>query len=263
MATYAAWYDASGSEGNQDPEDPIVVAGLVSTAARWKRFEKEWASLLAANGVPNFRRSDFLERKTPFAAWGEARSEQFLDGLVRTIKRNISKAFVVKLTPANFRETDQSFQLHEQWQSPYPLAMTTCLGRVQKWLNGPEHRDRVLLPLEHNVERGDNGERRFVELSRFLGFEPVMRSKRNLQTGRWWHQLQACDLVAGEYANVYRDHPNYVPRAAMEALVKHVPTEPYEHNASTLRAMCEAYPEIFPPRRGGGKELGRPGHENP
>jgi hypothetical protein len=65
---YSAHFDASGT----DKDHVIVVAGGISSVARWVKFEREWNNALLRHGLPEgtiFHMTDFAVCKGPFAVY--------------------------------------------------------------------------------------------------------------------------------------------------------------------------------------------------
>jgi hypothetical protein len=93
MAQWAAVYDASGTQSNKN-QQPLGVAGLVSSASRWTRLEAEWTAVLNDSQftVHYLHMNEFNASRGPFKlGWEDnAKRAQFLQRLCRVIKNNVT-----------------------------------------------------------------------------------------------------------------------------------------------------------------------------
>ena len=84
-----ACFDASGNY--QDPKQPFfVVAGFISRADRWIKFDEEWRKRLASDGLSYFHAVDFAASQKEFAVgWrdNEKRRRQLLEDLLDIIRQ--------------------------------------------------------------------------------------------------------------------------------------------------------------------------------
>jgi len=64
VAVFTAYFDASGSDSSR----VMTVAGFVSSAQKWGRFEKDWKSFLPPT-VSMFHMTDFVTAKEGWESW--------------------------------------------------------------------------------------------------------------------------------------------------------------------------------------------------
>ncbi|MGI8519379.1 MAG: hypothetical protein ACR2MC_02005 [Actinomycetota bacterium] len=253
MGMFAAYYDASGAEG--DSRKPLVVAGLISTVLRWRKFERDWNRVLADPefNVPYLHMKEFAhsQKGSPFESWkgNEEKRKQFLDRLRRVIKRRVHRATLMYLPLEHFTAVNERYRLQEVIGGPYSLAAVGCFGHVDKWVKAKHPGDHV----EHIFEAGDKGQRIFEAVSKVAGYFPIIRRKFDGERGTWITPLQAADWFAYEYALelMRRDAPGerrFQQRGSWQELHWHIPCIVKEYSMSSLTRLCEKHPATFPPR---------------
>jgi hypothetical protein len=251
MAMYAAYYDTSGQQ--KDMSRPLVVAGLLSTESRWRRFEREWAAVLRRKefNVPYLHMKEFSYSTGPYKDWkgDEPRRQGFLGALFTVIKRNVSKAYVTHLWPRDFVELNKSYVLKERLGGPYPLGASLAFAFVREWMG----KKRPGQPTEHYFEAGDDGQRLFRALHEKNGRIPHIKQKVDPDTGEWFKPFQASDFVAYEVATeILRqeegDKRTRYSRPGVLWILHHLPHEVRGHTVETLRSTFEDHPDRFPRR---------------
>jgi hypothetical protein len=97
--------DESGIHG----EDAAycVVSGYMGSRRQWKLFEREWASILRKEHVPNFHSKEFFQpekrkRKPYYRNWSESRAEHFLKHLLDAIWARTIKPVGAAINVADF-----------------------------------------------------------------------------------------------------------------------------------------------------------------
>jgi len=254
VTTFAAYYDASGS---QSDDGLLVVAGLVSTENKWIRFEREWDAVLSRFGVPYFHMKEFAPSTGPFAKWKNSTAHEerrgFLAALVKTIKHGIHKSFVTALMLDDFAQVNRQFKLREWYGGAYSCCASSCLAKIERWKAKDHRQDRIL----HIFEKGDCGQGQFLKFSRLAGISPCSKEKIDPATKRWFGPFQACDLLAWEYrrrigasmVNGEFMFETAVPsRASFAAITRTLPYDAGIQRRAGLLSDCHKYPERFPPR---------------
>jgi hypothetical protein len=249
MAIYTAYYDASSTEIDQDR--PLVVAGLLSTADRWKRFESAWAAVLRRHDLPYIHMKEFAGSHPPFErlAGRERERATILRRLVAVLKRHVVRAFVFRVLPAEFHEVNERYVLaSEAHPSPYPFAAVYCTGLAEQWLKERHATDDVL----HVFEKGDRGQGALIRLMEQGVNQIAVRPKEDPTTGAFFAPFQGSDLVAYEHRleierrlTTVRSRP---AREPLKALQRDIPTDAKYFKLRDLYAFCRAHPEHFPRR---------------
>lgn len=242
LSDFGCYYDASGTEG--DPSRPLVVVGLASTAKKWVKFDRDWERVLAEFGVPYLHMTNLVRFEDPFSGWNEIKRDAFLARLIPLLKRGVHKAFITKITPADFLAVARKFDL-DRIGNPYPVAAGACVGMADRWI----HENYPGRPIRHVLEAGDNNQKLFDMLIRLEGITPVIEPKIDPNTGKWFLPFQGDDLMAYEYRQVFREDKTYTPTLSMQTILRTIPQESYSHTQDTLIAMCQAHPDVFPPKQ--------------
>jgi hypothetical protein len=113
-----AYIDESGIH---DGAKVCVIAGYWGGRGQWRKFEKDWRSLLRTFGVPleKFHATELLPKRGFFFDWDRATHESFLDGVVATITRYkiypVSFGVIVDdwMTSTRLRKSSAAFSLEQ------------------------------------------------------------------------------------------------------------------------------------------------------
>jgi hypothetical protein len=249
LAAFTIYYDASGTELTGRP---LVLAGLLSTELKWRRFEREWREFLASYSVPYLHMKEYAFSRGPFATWkgDEEKRAAFLREGIKVIKRRIHMTFVSHVMPEDYQEVDKLYDLRTLPEHLFSVVSIGAVNRVTDWVKG-RHPG---CPLHHVFEAGDAGLGVFFrhapgDLSPSMSILPA----RDPLTGDWFTPFQAADLVAYEFrlAIEHKLAGKTQPRKAFHELVKMLPTGAIYLDRKGLIEVCKRQPEMFPPRLGG------------
>ena len=162
MVMYSAYYDASSDQAALD--DPLVIAGLVSTVDRWTRFEVEWSEVLARPefNVPYFHFTDFISAGREFKGWrdDDDRRDELIRSLIPVLRRGVEHGEVFHMLPHDYHEVDARYDfalLHKSVAKPlqsYSWSAFQCAIAMHHWLEETHPND----PANHVIERGDLGQ---------------------------------------------------------------------------------------------------------
>lgn len=166
----AAYFDASGK---QERHAFVTVAGAVAPIKKWMRFEKQWSQALKDEGVSEFHATDFAANEGEYKDWkGDTpRRSAFLRRLMRIIKENANKLFMVTIEMPAWKEVNRENLLEETLHSPYALAGFTVSAQARKWAM-----KKRLTPSSFKVffEDGDEGWGGLKQLCEtYCNFEPI------------------------------------------------------------------------------------------
>jgi hypothetical protein len=84
-----AYFDEAGTHASTRL---TVMAGWVADVDRWRRFESEWARLLARNGISYVHGTDLMSGKGPFKGWSRDRRAT----LFRRNRRNVHERNAIR-----------------------------------------------------------------------------------------------------------------------------------------------------------------------
>jgi hypothetical protein len=248
MAVYTVYYDASGTD--RDLSRPLVVAGLLSTELRWRRFEREWEGVLKQFNVPYSHMKEFAHSVdgSPFEKWkgNEEKRKAFLVALVEVL-HHFKVAHTTRIVPNDFNAVNQEFDLTTALGSPYVLGAGGCVG-VYERLRERKHWKQAF---EHILEQGDEAQKLFKSLIELEGISPILKPHHDPKTGRYIRPFEAADLFAYEYGLAYQrllSGSDRKVRELLKAVRRRIPQMNHNHTRESLRDMCEAYPDMFPRR---------------
>lgn len=166
----AAYFDASGK---QEGYPFLTVAGAASPIKKWIRFERQWNQALKDEGVTEFHATDFAASKGEYKEWkgDKARRSAFIKRLVKIIKENANRLFLVTVEMGAWREVNRENLLEETFHSAYALAGFTVAAQARKWAM-----KKRLTPSSFQMffEGGDDGWGGLKELCQtYCNFEPL------------------------------------------------------------------------------------------
>jgi hypothetical protein len=129
----AAYFDASGK---QKGYPFVTVAGAASPIKKWIRFEKQWIQALKEEGVSEFHATDFAASQGEYKDWkGDTpRRSAFVRRLMKIIKQNVNKLFMVTVEMSAWKEVNSEYLLAETLYSPYALAGFTVTNQAMRWV---------------------------------------------------------------------------------------------------------------------------------
>jgi len=198
LAMFTACFDASGTVHDQPY---LVVAGYVSSANDWIRFDQDWQQRLRQDGLSYFHRADCESNRGEFSGWkGKERAkDKLLHDLITIVSRNTyrkvgcmisNKVLAEKLLP----EVKRDFHLHA-----YAFAGIVSVSQVYKWA----FTNKIRTPIEWIFEDGDDGKGELMANMRMYGYPyPSFRPKKDrLDNGSLipaFTGLQAADYLAYE-----------------------------------------------------------------
>jgi len=198
----SSYFDSAGGKDHGF----IVVAGWVSSASLWERFENDWRLALAQADVPYFHMKEFSQSKGPFKSWKgqEGKRMNFLSTLAQIIKDYTEFGTCTYLDLSLFETVNQMYCLKEWVGNGYSFAGRECAVTATLWAS---NRCPEALPLEFFFEEGDEGQGTLEKLMVKDGFaRPIFRPSRDKkvvccgveQHRRGVIQLQAADFAAYE-----------------------------------------------------------------
>ncbi len=84
---FTAYFDAGGAAHRGKV---LSIAGFVSDARKWGRFENEWRAILARESVCTFHMTDLIASQGEFKSWkGQSeRTGRFISELIACTKKH-------------------------------------------------------------------------------------------------------------------------------------------------------------------------------
>lgn len=129
IVDYTAYFDESYTHAPA----PLVytVAGCVSTAFEWMKFQKEWRNQLAQENIEYFHMVEFQACKPPYGDWSKEKRVKFLRSLHQTLHRRVFRSFAttVNLNDYESLTTEQK----EVLGNPHVFAAKNCMTAIGYW----------------------------------------------------------------------------------------------------------------------------------
>lgn len=190
---FTGYFDESGTHGGSKA---LVVSGYVASSEQWLRFDAAWKEALADEGLTHFHMKDFAHSKKEFEPWkgDEGRRRQFIERLIRIIRKHTRKSFSNGLILDAYNEINSKYPFQEYLGKPYAFCARMCLAGIDNWKNEHGYVDPVISVFED----GPHEKNSFVKLLERDGY-PVPTFGKKLEHT----PLQAADFVAWEHLKVY------------------------------------------------------------
>jgi len=179
---FTAYFDVSG-----DPRsEAITMAGYVSDARKWAKFEAEWNKILEREKVSSFHMTDFASKQEEYKGWDQRRRGDFIGDLLECSWKYTNKAFSATLALADYYDADRRYCLHEALGQPYLVCGRSCVGHVKKWARRHGVKQAAFV-FESGDEDWEDFERVCAEQEKIV---PTRSSKKDFVP------FQAADLIA-------------------------------------------------------------------
>lgn len=204
----AAYFDESGT---QDGSNFLVVAGLVSTVAKWEELTRLWSALLADKGLRSFHTVDCAQGTEDFASWSARDRSDLYVSLVHLMKRHVMwrtwSAVVLPDYLRSFSDRNRKAAL----RLVYSVCVTSCANHVRQLVGENE----PLVP--YALERGGLGSkfavRALMENPKLWKIGAItMDSRENLVP------LQPADAHAYEVYKYFTNQVSDSPRPTRRSL---------------------------------------------
>jgi hypothetical protein len=231
VAMWSTYCDASG--GTDQPVQ--VVAGLISTTARWKIFETDWRIALASFGVPYFHMKEFAHSRGPFSDWkGQSQRTRFLRTLIDIIASNVECGVGMLLPTHIFRSVDKIFCLSEELRNPFSACAVMCIVHGQRVMKTTE--------MQYFFECGDVGRGDLEQILLKHGHPiPLFQPSRDRGQIRGVVPLQAADFLAYELLKSYKigeSEPEWKHRESAKEFHKRVRGDYKKYSEVDLIQFC-------------------------
>jgi hypothetical protein len=221
LVMLAAYFDGSG--GADQPM--MVVAGYVSTVARWERFEIDWRLALAKHGVPYFHMKEFAHFKGPFVGWEkkEGSRRHLLSDLAQIIHAYILFGVACGVRYDVFGRVNSQYGLAETFGCEYALCGRDCVAQASKKLVALGYEGK---PAEFVFDDGDEGKGYLMKvLERDKKLLPIFKPAlpRPEQNYPGLTPLQGADFAAYELLknakDIKQNSPLWEWRKSLQILV--------------------------------------------
>src|ERR1022692_572372 len=153
-----SFFDDAGTDGTS----PFTVcAGYLSTAWRWRQFEKKWRHLLRSYHIPasRFSMKDCAQFRGPFTGWDEPKRRAFMAHALELIQRCVQHGFVADLINSEY-DILLSQGVKRRVGGYYPFCAEMCIGITEQYIAKVEGRalmDRPRSAIHYIFESGTHG----------------------------------------------------------------------------------------------------------
>ena len=237
---FTCYFDASGGRDR----GIIIVAGWLSTVARWEQFDADWRLLLARYHLPYFHMKEFAHSTGPFEKWKgiEVKRTMFLRRAVDVIATNVDHGFCCLVRHSDFDQVNARYGLSEDFGNPYSLAARSCIAEANKWVRKRKRTDEI--QVEYIFDDGDKGKGLLIS---FMEKEkpglplPIFKPSRDRQGMKGLTQLQAADFAAYELLKAHdavQSGPFHKYRRSMVALAR-IPAWRKQYTKAGLISLCK------------------------
>lgn len=240
VLSLTAYFDESGTH---DGSNAVAVAGYLSTAENWQRFESEWGQALSDFGVDFFRMNKFANHAPPFGDWPERKRHARLGRLLTIINRNVlgSAGLVI---PRPLYDAVMSDKAKSVCGSPYGLAALCCFTEVAGLLRALNRHDAwVAYVFESGALGQGEIQKMFARNERSPSDKEHFRLlSLRFESKRQFAPLQAADLLAYElYQQGQRQlgMSSRTPRAYILSRLSEVPSHWWYYNEAELRKAAD------------------------
>lgn len=250
MTGYTSYSDAGG-----DGSGPVMtVAGFISNTEDWKRFDKEWAKVLAWAKVPYLHMNKFVAHIEPFAnkKWERKElREEFIGRLLNVIRNNVDFFPFISLSMDIWKTVNFEYKMKEERLSPFAVTACGYVSIVEEWCRVKR------VPwgqIEIIFEAGDDGGKgHFTHWCKKASNKtpipkPGIQDENEEPSEYPLTPLQACDFAAWETRHaetgLSRDSSNYTFRRSFDELLLRLPVSNLNHQSWTiegLRNLCATW----------------------
>ena len=230
----------------------VVVAGWLSTYAKWDLFEVHWKLLLARYNLPYFHMAEFAQSTGPFLSWkgNEPKRANFLALACEVIRDCVEYGAACIVDHQSFNYVNSRYRLAESVGTPYSLAGRDCVAKFNQHLRSKHNNVLPQIDYIFDDEEGKGELRRIVVEAGYS--EPIFRPSRKDQVDKKGElikavvPLQAADFAAYEIRKIRKDDPRnefmwWQYRASFRALAA-IRAWWGEYTESNLMRMCESVP---------------------
>jgi hypothetical protein len=129
IGDYTIYWDESYSH----PPEPraYTVAGYLSTAVHWKKFQKEWRRVLESEGIRFFHMVDFQACRPPYDSWSKEKRVKFLRSLHDIVHKRTILSFVTTADLDDFDKLTPEQQC--ELVNPHVFSAKNCMKAVGFW----------------------------------------------------------------------------------------------------------------------------------
>jgi hypothetical protein len=222
---FIACFDAGGSQHDQNF---LVVAGFISSADTWKRFDTAWRERLEQDDLSYFHMVDLAQSTEEFKeGWknNEPRRQKLLADLMEIIQKYAFRRFGCAVNNELFLLHLSKERREEYFLDAYALAGMDCTAQVLRWCKtqpAPEfHTVRFVF------EDGDLGKGKLIKrFSNDLDMTPFFEPKQDKLTEHGkiaaFTPLQAADFLSYEILKGCKEMINrkHNPRWGLEQFIQ-------------------------------------------
>lgn len=192
-------------ESYTHPPAPRVytLGGYISTDRKWKRFQREWGSVLDVAGIPFFHMAKYEARKKEYEGWTNEKRIRILRTLHSIIKKRVMAGFAVSLMLSDYEEI-MTDEIKAYFGNPHQFVTIACMRHIAKWHYEQNYKENISYVFE-------SGSGYDADVMRLL--TGVINDERqanvyrvnscSIENKRKLLPLQAADILAYEVTKVH------------------------------------------------------------
>ena len=191
-----AYFDDSGTH---DGSPAVVVAGYLSSAENWRKFNCAWADMLHDAGLTHWHQVHFAHRVNEYAGWAEEKRVEFMKRVIGIVNDTVYGGFVCGVDTVAFREL--SCQFPAPPHTPYAFCAMVCFKQLEKWTIDNAQSDAI----DCTFESGTQGHGEIATIvDELMSDEDGERLEFRLGTVKFEDKkealpVQAADILAYEF----------------------------------------------------------------
>lgn len=199
---FTGYFDESGTHAGAEVS---AMAGFVSNARQWRKYEKRTGQLFNRCGVKVFHAIDVRRGHGDFKGWTVDRKIEFLDEFQHIINETLESG-----VSAFIRNDDYKYYLglswpkKTRWDSKYTLMFRACLSQIVDVVGripqANEPRLHVVLEDGHNNAEDAVRNYKWVQDRRRVGSLPELASAWTLLASSW--ELSLPDWLVTSFRSV-------------------------------------------------------------
>ncbi len=209
-----AYLDESGTKHTEI----VTIGGFVSSALRWRRFDKEWSQILKTMSVQYFHMREYAHYRGQFQGWSDARREIIMTKLIPIIRRHVIFKVAVSI---DMRAYNRLFpkKLKEAFGDSYYFCFRECVNAIVKRCKQTGVQESVSYTFDENKPLAARAKRIFAGYKNNPNFPDDYHRVGSISYAddKVARRLQAADIMAYE-ANKFHRGSNRKPFEALSGI---------------------------------------------
>jgi Protein of unknown function (DUF3800) len=193
LVMLAAYFDESYSD---TPPRTLAVAGYLSSAEQWSRFEGEWQEFLQRYQIQNpFHMTDFMAGRGQFRGWSRQKHDRCIESYCSIINRRTNLRISIGFDLSVYEDEMRRFSDI----GPYGFCVFEWMQEAERFMD----RNDIRGPIAYVFEDGSGFGNQIFNTMVWIKRRKVMRERYRLGSFSFADKravlpLQAADILAWE-----------------------------------------------------------------